>query len=295
MDLVVDLGQSGARIKIGDQISQLEIAKRTTDSVIETLEKVFVLIPKAEYKKVFLSLTGLLGDVGDVSPYGELCKKYFESDQVFVMDDGLAAYLGAVGKKNGVVLTLGGGVVSVSGNNGKFGHADGKGQIFGDFGGGFWIGQQGLRRAIATIDKRDNAEDLVGLLHAELDSHTKLKNKTGVEAAALCISAAKTVVQGAENGVVSATEILKTAAEFLSATVIASWSKVAESSEQRPVVTFLGGLSQSDFYTDLIRKEISKKLLCDFIGAESDHLTGAPLAAELYPKGIEPLFKIWER
>ncbi len=78
MDLVVDLGQSGARIKIGDQISQLEIAKRTTDSVIETLEKVFVLIPKAEYKKVFLSLTGLLGDVGDVSPYGELCKKYFE-------------------------------------------------------------------------------------------------------------------------------------------------------------------------------------------------------------------------
>jgi N-acetylglucosamine kinase-like BadF-type ATPase len=295
MELVVDLGQSGARIKIGDQVSQLAIAKRTTDSVSETLEKAFDLIPRATYEKVYLSLTGLLGDVGDVAPYGELCQRFFDSQQVFVMDDGLAAYLGALGEKNGVVLTLGGGVVAVAGNNGKFGHADGKGQIFGDFGGGFWVGQQGLRKAISTIDKRDNAHDLVRLLSSELESHTKLQNKTGVEAAALCISAAKTVIQGAESGVVTAQEILKTAAQFLGATVVGAWSKVAESTEERPAITFLGGLSQSNFYTDLIRQEISKKLNCDYVVAESDHLTGAPLAAKLYPNGVEPLFKIWKR
>ena len=295
MDLVVDLGQSGARIKIGEQVSQLEIAKRTTDSVSETLEKVFELISKTTHEKVYLSLTGLLGDVGDLTPYGDLCQKYFNSNQVFVMDDGLAAYLGALGEKNGVVLTLGGGVVAVAGNNGKFGHADGKGQIFGDFGGGFWIGQQGLRRAISTLDQRDNAEDLIKLLSAELEAHKNLPNKTGVDAAALCISAAKTVIQGAESGVVSAQEILKTAAHYLSATVVAAWGKVSNNSESKPAITFLGGLAQSNFYTGLIQQEISKKLSCDLVSAEADHLTGAPLAAKLYPNGVEPLFKVWKR
>ncbi len=295
MDLVVDLGQSGARIKIDNQVSQLQIAKLTTDSVVETLEKIFKLLPQAQYSNVFLSLTGLLGNVGDVAPYGKLCEKFFNADQVFVMDDGLAAYLGALGEKNGVVLTLGGGVVAVAGNNGKFGHADGKGQIFGDFGGGFWVGQQGLRRAISTLDQRDDAHDLVKLLSAELESHSKLQNKTGVDAATLCISAAKTVIQGAENGVTSAQEILKTAAKFLGATVIAAWSKVSDNTQEKPSITFLGGLSRSDFYTDLIRQEINQKLNCEYVKAESDHLTGAPLAAKLYPQGVEPLFKIWKR
>ncbi|MEN9293234.1 MAG: hypothetical protein RL288_1030 [Actinomycetota bacterium] len=265
----MDLGQSGARIKIDNQVSQLQIAKLTTDSVVETLEKIFKLLPQAQYSNVFLSLTGLLGNVGDVAPYGKLCEKFFNADQVFVMDDGLAAYLGALGEKNGVVLTLGGGVVAVAGNNGKFGHADGKGQIFGDFGGGFWVGQQGLRRAISTLDQRDDAHDLVKLLGAELESHSKLQNKTGVDAATLCISAAKTVIQGAENGVTSAQEILKTAAKFLGATVVAAWSKVSDNTQEKPSITF--------------------------VKAESDHLTGAPLAAKLYPQGVEPLFKIWKR
>ncbi len=295
MDLVVDLGQSGARIKIDNQVSQLQIAKLTTDSVVETLEKIFKLLPQAQYSKVFLSLTGLLGNVGDVAPFGKLCEKFFNADQVFVMDDGLAAYLGALGEKNGVVLTLGGGVVAVAGNNGKFGHADGKGQIFGDFGGGFWVGQQGLRRAISTLDQRDDAHDLVKLLSAELEAHSKLQNKTGVDAAALCISAAKTVIQGAENGVISAQEILKTAAAFLGATVIAAWNKVSNNTQEKPSITFLGGLSRSDFYTGLIRQEISEKISYEYVKAESDHLTGAPLAAKLYPQGVEPLFKIWKR
>ncbi|MGA0113858.1 MAG: BadF/BadG/BcrA/BcrD ATPase family protein [Candidatus Nanopelagicaceae bacterium] len=295
MNLVVDLGQSGARVKIGDQVSQLQIAKRTTDSVIETLEKAFELIPRQQYTNVYLSLTGLLGDVGDVTPYGELSKKFFDSNHVYVMDDGLAAYLGAIGERDGVVLTLGGGVVAVASNKGRFGHADGKGQIFGDFGGGFWVGQQGLRRAISTLDQRDTAEDLVKLLSAELEAHKQLSNKTGVDAAALCISAAKTVIQGAEGGVVSAQEILKTAAIHLSATVIAAWSKVSKNIENKPTITFLGGLARSDFYTGLIQQEISKKLSCEFVSADGDHLKGAPLAAKLYPNGVEPLFKIWKR
>ena len=295
MELIVDLGQSGARVKIGSEITQLSIAKKTTESVVETLEKIFSSLPTSHFERVYLSLTGLLGNVGDVNPYGEICEKYFQTKQVFVMDDGLAAFVGAMGDSNGVALTLGGGVVAVAGNEGRFGHADGKGQIFGDFGGGFWVGQYGLRRAIATLDGRDTADDLVDQMKSELEAHSNLENKTGTEAAALCIAAAKTVIKAAESGSVSAHEILQHGAIELGKTVISAWKKVSDTDESKPEITFLGGLSQSPLYTGLIANEVQKQLACNVVKPKGDHLVGAPLAAALYPKGAPPLFKSWQQ
>lgn len=295
MDLIVDLGQSGARVKIGSDIKSLPIAKKTTESVVETLDKIFSAMPAARFEKVYLSLTGLLGNVGDETPYGEICARYFQSQEVYVMDDGLAAYVGALGDSNGVALTLGGGVVAVSGNNGRFGHADGKGQIFGDFGGGFWVGQYGLRRAISTLDGRDSAQDLVDALSPELETLSKLANKTGTEAAALCIATAKSVIKAAESGAHSAQEILQHGATELSKTVISAWKKVNNDEQNTPAIAFLGGLSQSSLYTELIANEVQKQLACNVVKPKGDHLVGAPLAAALYPNGAPPLFKSWQQ
>lgn len=295
MDIFVDLGQSGVRVKTGNEITNMPIAKKATDSVVSTLETIFASLPSANYANAYLSLTGLLGDVGDVNPYGEICQRYFGAKQVFVMDDGLAAYIGALGDRNGVVLTLGGGVVAVAGNNGKFGHADGKGQIFGDLGGGFWVGRSGLSRAIATLDGRDNTQDLVELLSKELALHSQLEIKTGTEAAALCISAAKTVIEAAEDGAISAIQILEQGASELGKTVVAAWRKVSTTNQEKSELAFLGGLSQSQLYTGLIANEVKKQINCKVVAAKGDQLVGAPLAANLYPNGVAPLFKAWKQ
>jgi len=295
MDIVLDLGQSGARVKIDDDIHSYSIAKQTTESVPSAVERVLQHIPQATFDRAYLSLTGLLGNVGDVEPFGELCHRYLNSKKVFVMDDGLAAYFGALGRSNGVVLTIGGGVVAVSGNKGKLGHADGKGQIFGDLGGGFWLGQAGMRRAISTIDGRDSAHDLVELLATEIKAHAELSNKTSVDAATLCIKAAATVAQAAENGSSSALKILEQGAEHLSDTVIAAWKKVSSSTDEDPEIAFLGGLSRSSTYAKLIKEKILQKQQASFVQPKSNHLDGAPLAAELLPEGAPPLFKIWSK
>lgn len=295
MDIVLDLGQSGARVKIGEEISSYPIAKQTSESVPTAVERVLQQLPRSKFDRAFLSLTGLLGNVGDVEPFGELCFRYFGAKEVFVMDDGLAAYFGALEKSNGVVLTIGGGVVAVSGNNGKFGHADGKGQIFGDLGGGFWVGQAGMRRALATLDGRDSVHDLVELLSTEVKSHEALANKTSVDAATLCIKAAATIAQGAEKGNASALQILEQGAAHLSDTVVAAWRKVSNSTEETPEIAFLGGLSQSAVYVNLIKQEIKKQLNSRFVQPQSNHLNGAPLAAELLPNGAPPLFKRWSK
>jgi len=293
MNLVVDLGQSGARIKIGEEVTSLNIAKTAALTVVETLELIFKEVPRQDFETVYLSLTGLYGEVTQEQTIGELCARFFNAKHVAVMDDGIAAFIGALGNQNGVVLTLGGGVVAISSNAGKFGHADGKGAIFGDLGGGFWVGQTAMRRAIATLDGRDNASDLVELLKNELQEHEKLESKNGVEAVTLCINATKTVTAGAEAGVASALEILNTGADYLAKTVQGVWRKVSSNDSDIPVVCIMGGPTRNQTYVDLIKSSINAQLKCSFTGAKSDHLIGAPLTAELYPAGVDPLFKWW--
>jgi N-acetylglucosamine kinase-like BadF-type ATPase len=293
MNLVVDLGQSGARIKIGEEVTSLAIAKTAALTVPETLELIFQEVPKQDFETVYLSLTGLYGAVTEEQAIGELCHKHFNAKHVAVLDDGIAAFVGALGDQNGVVLTLGGGVVAISSKAGKFGHADGKGSIFGDLGGGFWVGQTAMRRAIATLDGRDDASDLVELLHSELQEHEKLEIKNGVEATTLCINATKTVTAGAEAGVVNAIEILNAGADYLAKTVFGVWRKVSSSDADVPMVCIMGGPTRNQTYVDLIKQAISARLECNFTTAKSDHLIGAPLTAEMYPAGVDPLFKWW--
>ncbi len=292
MNLVVDLGQSGARVKIDDEVLSFGIAKNSAESVAATLERIFQKIPSREFPNAYLSLTGLQGDVRDPKPYGELCNKYFKSENVCVMDDGVASFVGALGNRDGIVLTLGGGVVAIASRNGRFGHADGKGPIFGDFGGGFWLGQSALRRAIATLDDRESAHSLLDLLANELDEYRALENTTGVAASQLCIRAAKTVAQGAESGHVVAKEILESGANYLATTIVTAWNKVKVDNNS-PFLSIQGGLSQSKLYVQLIQERVNKLMTFEYLDGEGDHLIGAPKAAEKYPQDISPLLKWW--
>ena len=293
MNLVLDLGQSGSRVKIGDHITSLAIAKNSFEAVLVTVEKIFKEIPPQSFESAYLSLTGLQGNVGDPEPFGELCKKYFQTKEVCVMDDGIASYMGALGDSNGVVLTLGGGVVAIASCEGRFSHADGKGPIFGDFGGGFWIGQSALRKAISTSDGRDNEIGLVELLATELRQYKSLENTTGVEASQLCISTAKTVAVGAEKGEKGALKILEEGATRLAETISAAWSKVKTGDELIPRLAIQGGLSRSKTYVDAILSNLERSMKFEYVEALGDHLMGAPLVAQKYKNDVSPLMKWW--
>lgn len=292
MNLVVDLGQSGARVKINEEVTSFEIAKNSAESVVDTLERIFQKVPKQELDNAYLSLTGLQGDVRDPNPYGELCKKYFNIKNVCVMDDGIASYIGALGDRDGIVLTLGGGVVAISSCKGRFGHADGKGRVFGDFGGGFWVGQTAMCVAIATLDKRDSADEMVTLLKEEINEYRALVNTTGVEASQLCIKAARTVARGAESGISGAREILEEGAAYLATTIFAAWNKV-NTDTTVPFLSIQGGLSKSNVYVELIQKHVKELMTFQYFVGEGDHLDGAPRAAEKYPNDVNPLLKWW--
>lgn len=152
--------------------------------------------------------------------------------KVAVIDDGLAGFIGALNSHDGVVLSIGGGVVSVGGRAGKFAHRDGLGSTFGDEGGGFWLGKLGITKALAVQQGRDTDTQLLKAFQSQVSAYDGLESKNGTEAATLAITAAQTLLDAADNGITTAIKIRDEGAYLLAQTVIATWLGTGGTSDQ---------------------------------------------------------------
>ena len=288
--IAVDLGQSGCRISIEGIIHASNRGKLAGESILVALEENFKILD-AKSELVTLSLTGLFGHVDDAQPYLRLCNKYFGSKEVAVIDDGLASFAGSLAGKPGVALTLGGGVVAVSGNGNALSHSDGLGSIFGDEGGGFWLGSRGLTRSLAVRDGRDKAPELLNIFADELRAFDQLSSKNGTDATSLAISCAQKVL---EANVESTKQIVADGAMHLANTVVSAWTKVGSINEPFKL-TISGGLSKNEYYRNLIFGNIkSLGAKVELVEAAGDNLDGAIWIALNQKENIAPMLG-WAR
>ena len=93
--LVVDLGQSGSRIRYQGKTFQSGRGKLNGENVVDSLRAVFEELPKISEDVVSLSCTGFNGVVTNPESFGALCAEFFGATKVAVIDDGLAGYVGA--------------------------------------------------------------------------------------------------------------------------------------------------------------------------------------------------------
>jgi len=288
--IAVDLGQSGCRISIEGKIHSSNRGKLAGESVLVSLEENFKNID-AKSELVTLSLTGLSGHVENTQAYLELCNKYFGAREVAVIDDGLASLAGSLAGQPGVALTLGGGVVAVGGNGSALSHSDGLGSVFGDEGGGFWLGSRGLTRALAARDGRTNAPELLNIFADEMNTFDSLSSKNGTEATSLAIACAKKVL---EANVDSTNKIVAEGAGYLASTVVSAWKKVGSINEPFKL-TISGGLSKNDNYRKLIFDNIkSLGAKADLVETAGDNLDGAIWIALNQREDIAPMLG-WAR
>ena len=288
--IAVDLGQSGCRISIEGKLHSTNRGKLAGESVLVALEENFKNIG-ASSELVTLSLTGLFGHVENAQAYLELCNKYFGAKEVAVIDDGLASLAGSLAGQPGVALTLGGGVVAVGGNSSAFSHSDGLGSVFGDEGGGFWLGSRGLTRALAVRDGREDSPELLDIFKDEVAAFDALSSKNGTEATSLAISSAKKVL---EANVDSTNQIVAEGAKQLANTVLSAWKKVGSINEPFKL-TISGGLSKNSNYRNLIFNNIkSLGAKVDLVEAAGDNLDGAIWIALNQREDIVPMLG-WAR
>ena len=292
MTLVVDLGQSGSRIRMGDISIKSDRGKLVGEQPLSALRAFFESIEKLNSEVVALSCTGFNGVVPLTQPYGELCSEFFDAKKVAVIDDGLAGFFGALQGANGVALTIGGGVVSVGGRDGKFAHRDGLGSTFGDEGGGFWLGKLGITKALGIRQGRGKDEILMSALAEQVASYDLLEVKNAAEAANLAIHSAKYLLEAADAGSVLAQTIRDEGAFLLAQTVVATWIGVGGSVEDAPHIAIQGGPSQNPRYVDAIIINIKKSLpKATFITAHGDNLDGATWIAENMLHDAAPLLR----
>ena len=301
MVLAVDLGQSGARFRTAETEFTSKRSKLAHESTLDVLNDLFI---EAQEKLgttfhsdvVALSITGVYGDVGDPKPYGQLASKYFGAKSVAVIDDGLAGYFGAVGNNDGVVLSIGSGTVAIAGRRGSYSHADGIGHIFGDLGGGFWLGKSALERVLATLEGRDDATFLTEFFESEIKTYESLKSHTDAKAHLLCINAAKTLLEAAETKNTDAITIRDKGAEYLAKTIRAAWTNVGGMRNEGISIALLGKLAENKGYAESIRRRTSSLLpQITLIEPQGNHLDGAIFIAEHVPEDIEPLLRWWHK
>lgn len=299
MVLAVDLGQSGTRIRWTDGHYESTRAKRATESPVEVLRDVFDELGDVgdiRSDLVALSLTGIYGRVPDPTVYGALAAEYFGAKDVAVIDDGLAGFIGALDTKDGVALSVGSGVVAVAGHRGIFSHADGLGHVFGDVGGGFWLGKHGLERALATRQGREEDLELLAYLSEEVGQFDQLESYTGSDANWLCITTAKKILEAAENNVAGALMIRNNGARQLANTVKAAWMGAGGSLNENLSLALLGGLSRNRGYEEAITDNVGKLLSGAQIAAVSgNHLDGAIAIAINMKVDVPPLLRWWHK
>ncbi len=295
MVLTVDLGQSGTRIRLNDLSINSRRGKLAGELPLPALHAVFDSIQRLSADVVSLSCTGFGGLVSDPAPFALLCREYFGAKEVAVIDDGLAGFIGALHGRDGVVLSIGGGVVSVGGRYGKFAHRDGLGSTFGDEGSGFWLGKLGITKALAVRQGREGDTRLLKAFQSQVSAYDALESKNGADAATLAITSAQTLLDAADEGIVTAIKIRDEGAYLLAQTVIATWLGTNGSSDEAPEIAIQGGPSANASYVRAIQRFITVSLPnTRFVGTSGDNLDGAAWIAENMLEDAPPLLR-WAR
>ena len=290
--LVVDLGQSGSRISSGQKLINSTRGKLAGELPLSSLRAVFESIEKLQADTVALSCTGFRGVVTDPQPFLALCNEFFGASKVAVMDDGLAGFIGALSGGNGVVLSIGGGVVSVGRNDSHFAHRDGLESTFGDEGGGYWLGKLGLTRALGIRQGRGDDQILLDTFKDQVLAYDALAIKNAVDAASLAIASAKTLLAAADAGSATAIAIRDEGAALLAQTVIATWLGAGGSLDDAPEIAIQGGPSKNPAYVSAIQSSISLSLpKAKFVTARGDNLDGALWIAKNMLSDADPLLR----
>ncbi len=291
--LAVDLGQSGSRIKQGELVITSDRGKLVGESPLDSFKTIFESTEKLSADVVSLSCTGFNGVVTNPQKYAALCAQYFGATKVAVIDDGLAGYVGALNGRNGVVLSIGGGVVAVGGNNGKFAHRDGLGSTFGDEGGGFWLGKNAITKALGIRQGRGDDREMLEYFAAECTAFDALEVKNAAEASTLAIRTAKKVLEAADSGVSTATAIVDEGAYLLAQTVVATWYGTGGAKTDSPEIVIQGGVAKNESYRTKIAMEIHSKLPNAVIAQSAgDNLDGAIWIAHNLRQDAPPLL-LW--
>lgn len=207
-------------------------------------------------------------------------------ESLAIASDGLTALLGAIGRRDGVVVAAGTGTACLARRDGRFAKVDGWGSLLSDAGSGFAIGRAGLDAALREYDGRGGSERLMDAARerfGDMDGLPEQIYSAPVPTRAVA-SFAEDVGRAAEAGDEHARVILTDAARELAISAWAAANRLFEPGE--PVlVSYAGSVFQAgELVAGPFRRELEGRLPEASVEEPAgDPLDGALLLVELAP------------
>lgn len=190
------------------------------------------------------------------------------AEEVVIHADASVALDDAFGEGSGVLLIAGTGAVAFGrGPTGEFGRCGGWGPVFGDEGGGAWLGRRALSVVSAASDGREHETALTGavLTAAQVNEPGELIAWAAAASAGQLATLAPAVLNTAEAGDRRASALINLAVEELALHVRALARRLFGDERASLQVAFAGGLLGP---RSLIRKRLVQRLKSAVPGAQ---------------------------
>ena len=293
--LLVDVGQTGSRIQLptGERVTS-PVAYTPGDALNLLLERILDDLGTPHASTVLLSLTGLRGQVPDISALAAVCHHATGCDEFGVCDDGLAWSVGSLDGEDGVSIAVGGGVVGVARARQSVFHIDGNGSDFGDSGGAYWLGRKGIRCAIRAIEGSDTPTSLSDAFTQAFGPHDDFVRRCIDTASvhAACIAFSRDVVAASEAGDDVAGGIIDTGAMRLGRVGSALLEK--SGLDNGATIALGGGLMENTHYHQAVTDSlIALHPSLTITTPHGNALDGLALLEGEPRRDIDPLMKWW--
>jgi glucosamine kinase len=274
-------------------------------TVVALVEQAWSRLPPEARRPVTRVGVGLTGDYhpDEVDRIGAATAELCGAAEVRIAHDSVTAHLGALDGRPGVVVAAGTGVVALALTAAYQAHrVDGWGHLLGDGGGGFSVGQAGLRAALAAHDGRTPGTLLTALACDAFGPLDDLPRRLygHADLVARIAGFSHQVATAARAGDPAANAIWREAVAALTTATAAAVSRYLSTGPQGPVeVSWTGGLFQLD---DLVgepwRRRVAERVPdAVLVPPAGDGLDGAHILAERPDDqgGGSPLWSVVKR
>jgi glucosamine kinase len=167
--LAVDGGQSSIRVRHSDSDAPIESTGVSRDTasaarVAAAVEAAWVSLGRPAVDRAVLGLTTAPADPREARRIAAQVGTSIGATEVWLCDDAVTSHAGGLSMGWGVSVVAGTGVACLAvPADGEPRIVGGTGYLIGDEGGAFWIGREGIRRALRATDGRGPETLLTGL------------------------------------------------------------------------------------------------------------------------------------
>jgi len=284
--LALDAGQTGIRVRVlGSAFARDYPGAQTNRDLLPQLAGA-VCAAASEFggplAEVAIGTTGLTDADNDPGRLRALCADA-GVERLILAHDSITSYLGALGRRHGVVVAAGTGVVTLGVGPEGLARVDGWGNIMGDAGSGYWIGREAMDAVMRAYDGRGPATALSAVVLARFPrlDQAYIEVQTDPDRVRLVAGFARAVSDLAGVDAV-ASAICAGAGEELALSAVTAASRAGLGVE--PLVCRVGNVFGSPAVTDVFGAALRRRSPgARLVDAAGDGLDGAEALLTLPP------------